>query len=109
MAFGAPAHPRDILEPGPIEPKRNQQQFEIVAFVRQSAAGVSYALRLFRDTVLLRQIKRSEYYVPKGKLDTVIAGIPVSFGNLGGMMPAVHFGGHEQIVQYPSFYVAAAM
>src|SRR6202521_4747271 len=100
-----PGHPQNLLEPRQrlIQPQRNQQQFQIVALVGQATTRVPYALRLFRNTVLLRQIIRSEYYVQKAELDAVIAGVPVSFRNLRGMMPTVHLRGDEQIVQEPSF------
>src|SRR5580704_12729828 len=111
LAFGSPARPQNMPEPGQrlVQPQRNQQQLEVVALVGQSPAGVADALRLLRDAVLHRQIKRSEYDIPERKLDTVIAGVSVSVGDLRGMMPAVHLGGHEQIVQKAAFYVAAAM
>jgi hypothetical protein len=64
---------------------------------------------LFRNAVLNRQIKRSENYIPKRKLDAIIARVPISFRYLRGMVPPVHLRGDEQIIQEPCFYVTTTM
>src|SRR6266436_1385096 len=100
----------NTLEPRqrPVQSQRSQQQPQIIALVRQST-GVPDVLGLHRLARLLGQIIRSEQDVPESELDAVIARIPITFGNLGGMMPAVHFRRDKEIVENSAFDVGAAV
>src|SRR5258705_11097555 len=59
--------------------------------------------------VLLRQIEGSEQHVPNGKFDRVVAGMAVTFWDLGRVMPAMHLGRHEDVIQDPAIQIRAAM
>jgi hypothetical protein len=43
------------------------------------------------------------------KVDGVVAGIAVAFGDLGRVMPAMHFGGDEAVIQDAALQIRAAM
>ena len=60
-------------------------------------------------TIFLRKIIGTEQDVPEDEFYSIVAGVAVALRNVRSVMPAVHFGGNQQVIQDSAFYIGAAM